>query len=144
MEFSSKNKETFLIQLHKTIEEKANANANHIAQGRINQLINYPPNGGLKEMEIKALKQLKGNEDLKSALRKVLASTTADVLFEIFNIIDGTADPDPGIGTWTEIMLVDKPENLDKEIEFLHEDFYGSYWDWKEKRENTNWSLDNM
>jgi hypothetical protein len=144
MELSSENKATLLIHLHKSIEETANTNANHIAQGRISQLINYPPNGGLNEKEIRALEQLKGDEELKSALRKVLASTTADIFFDIFNIIDGTAEPDPGTGTWTEVMLVDKPEDLDEDMGFLHDDFYGTYWDWKEKRKNTNWSLDNV
>jgi hypothetical protein len=144
MGLSTENKTTLLIHLHKSIEESANANANHIIHGRLNQLINYPPNGGLTENEIKALEELKGNEELKSALRKVLASTTADVFFDIFNLIDGTADPEPGTGKWTEVMLVDKPEDLDEGVEFLHDDFYGTYWNWKEKRQNTNWSLDNV
>jgi hypothetical protein len=84
VKLSSENKATLLIHLHKSIEESANTNTNHIAQGRISQLTNYPPNGGLNEKEIRALEQLKGNEELKSALRKVLASTTAD----IFNIME--------------------------------------------------------
>lgn len=142
MGLSTENKSTLLIHLHKSIEESANTNANHIIHGRLNQLINYPPNGGLTQKEISALENLKGNEELKSALRKILASTTADVFFDIFNIIDGTADPDPGTGKWTEVMLIDKPEDLSENLEFLHEDFYETYWNWREKRPNTNWSLD--
>lgn len=60
-----------------------------------------------------------------------------------FNIIDGTADPDPGTGKWTEVMLVDRPGDLEVDVECLHDDLYGTYWDWKERRQNTNWSLDN-
>lgn len=142
MRLSIDNKSTILIHLHKAIEESANTNANHIVHGRLNQLINYPPNGGLSDKEIDALKELKGKDELKSALRKILASTTADVFFDIFNLIDGTSDPDPGTGKWTEVMLVDKPEDVDEDVEFLHDDFYGTYWDWKEKRQKTNWSLD--
>jgi len=144
MGLSTENKSTFLIQLHKSIEDFANNNANHIFQGRLNQLITYPPNGGLTKEESDSLEQLKGKEGLKSALRKIFASTTADVFFDIFNIIDGTADPDPGLGEWTEVMLVDKPENLGDEVEFLHDEFYATYWDWKEKRQNTNWKLDTL
>lgn len=144
MELSAENRTTLLIHLHKSIEDTASANANYIIHGRLNQLINYPPNGGLTESEINALNELKGKEELKSALRKILASTTADVFFDIFNIIDGTADPDPGTGKWTEVMLVDKPEDFDGDIQFLHDDFYGTYWDWKEIRPNTDWSLDNL
>lgn len=142
MQLSEENKLTLLINLHKSIEEAANRTANHIFQGRSNQLINYPPNGGLTENEISEIESLKGNEALKTALRKLFASTTSDVLFDLFNIIDGTADPDPGTGEWSEVIIVDKPEDYDNDVEFLHDDFYGSYWDWKSKRENKNWSLD--
>lgn len=144
MELSPANKTTLFIHLHKSIEEAANTSANHIMHGRYNQLINYPPNGGLTENEIRSLEELRGNENLKSALRKILASTTADVFFDVFNVIDGTADPDPGSGQWTELMLVDKPEYFDGNADFLHDDFFSTYWDWKEKRKNTNWSLDNL
>jgi hypothetical protein len=142
-DLSTENESTFLLNLHKSIEESANTNANHIMHGRLNQLINYPPNGGLTGEEINALMALGGQEQLKSALRKVLASTTADVFFDVFNLIDGTADPDPGTGQWTGVMMIDKPEDLDEDGEFLHDRFYATYWDWKEKRQNTNWSLDN-
>jgi hypothetical protein len=144
MGLSTENKSTLLIHLHKSIEESASTNANHIIHGQLNQLINYPPNGGLTKNEINSLEELKGKEHLKSALTKILASTTADVFFDIFNIIDGTADPGPEAGKWTEVMLVDKPEGLDEDVEFLHDDFYETYWDWKGKRQNTNWSLDNL
>lgn len=83
MRLSTENKTTLLIHLHKSIEETANTNANNLFHGRLNQLINYPPNGGLTDNELKALEELRGKEDLKSALRKVLASTTADVFFDI-------------------------------------------------------------
>jgi hypothetical protein len=142
MQLSEENKRTLLINLHKSIEEAASTTANNVFHGRSNQLVNYPPNGGLTENEIRAIEDLKGNEDLKSALRKLFASTASDVLFDFFNIIDGTSDPDPGTGQWSEVIIVDKPEDFDDDVEFLHDDFYGSYWDWKEKRVNKNWSLD--
>ena len=142
MQLSEENKKTILIHLHKSIEVASNTTANHIFHGRSNKLINYPPNGGLTENEIKAIEDLKGNEDLKSALRKLFASTTSDVLFDFFNLVDGTSDPDPGGAEWREIMIVDKPEDFEDDVEFFHDDFYGSYWDWKEIRVNKNWSLD--
>lgn len=133
---------TLLVDLHKSIEEAAAATANHIFHGRTNELINYPPNGGLIEQEIHAIEALKGNETLCAALRKLFASNASDVLFHLFNVIDGTADPDTG--EWSEVMLVDKPGGLQNDIEFLHDDFFGTYWDWKKQRKNTNWSLDNL
>ena len=131
-----------LISLHKWIEESANTSSNHIFHGRLNRLINYPPNGGLTSEELDALDALKGNVNLKSALRKIFASTTADVFFMLLSLIDGVSDLDPGIGAWSEVTLVDKPDGPDEDSEFLHDDFYGSYWDWKSKRKNSNWTLD--
>jgi hypothetical protein len=58
MGLSTENRTTLLIHLHKSIEEAANTNANHIINGRLNQLINYPPNGGLTDDEIGALRKL--------------------------------------------------------------------------------------
>jgi hypothetical protein len=142
MQLSQENRNTLLINLHKSIEENSDATANHVFHGRFNQLINYPPNGGLTEDELRAIDQLKGNEQLKSALRKLFASSASDVLFDLFNVTDGTSDPDPGTGEWSEVMIVDKPEDFDDHYEFLHDDFYATYWDWKEKRSNRNWSLE--
>lgn len=101
MELSEENKKTLLLSVHKTIEEFAGHTANNIFHNRTNRLINYPPNGGLTEAEKEALGQLKENEVLKSALRKVIASNTAEVFFDFFNILDGTADPETG--KWSEV-----------------------------------------
>jgi len=140
MKLSEENKKTLLLSVHKAIEEYAGHTANHLFHNRTNKLINYPPNGGLTEEEKEALGQLKENEVLKSALRKVIAGNTADVFFDFFNILDGTADPETG--KWSEVLLIDKPEDFDDHQEFLHDSFYETYWDWKEKRKNKNWSLD--
>jgi hypothetical protein len=142
MELSEENRKTLLLSVHQGIEESADEAANMILHGRLNQLINYPPNGGFAEQEKTALMELKGNEDLKNALRKVIASTIAGVFFDFFNLIDGTADPDPEMGLWREVLLVNKPEDFDEYYEFLHDEFYETYWKWKEKRRNKNWSLD--
>lgn len=142
MQLSPQNRKTLLVNLHKSIEEAANDSANNVFYGRISELINYPPNGGLTQHEISAIEQLKGKEDLRSAVRKLLASTASDVFFSFFNIIDGTADPDPRTGEWSEVMIVDKPDVADAHVEFLHDDFFATYWDWKELRNNESWSLD--
>jgi hypothetical protein len=142
MQLSEENKTTLLINVHKSIEESVNTTANDIYEGRVNSLLTYPPNRGLTVEEIDVLNTLKGNAALKSALRKVLASTTADVFFSFLNIVDGTADPDPGTGDWSEVMLIDKPENFEEDVMFLHDEFYSSYSDWNKRRKNKNWSLD--
>ncbi|MDO1451569.1 hypothetical protein Q0590_35180 [Rhodocytophaga aerolata] len=142
MELSEKNLKTLLISVHRGIEESANKTANNIFNARLGKLIDYPPNGGLTDEEKEALKELKGNEDLKTALRKVIASSTANAFFDFFNLIDGTTDPEPGTGKWTEVLIVDKPKDFDEDQAFLHDEFYATYWDWKKKRKNKNWQLD--
>jgi hypothetical protein len=144
MELSENNLKTLLISVHKAIEESANTTANDIFQGRLTKLIDYPPNGGLTDKEKQALKELKGNEDLKTVLRKVIASSAANAFFEFFNLIDGTTDPAPGIGKWSEVLIVDKPEDFDEDQAFLQDEFYATYWDWRKKRRNKNWHLDRL
>ncbi len=140
MKLSEENRRILLVNLHNLIAQYANMTANHIQHERINQLINYPSNGGLTGKEKSELKKLKGNEELKSALRKVLASNSADVIFSLLNIIDGTADPDIESATWSEVMLVDFSEENEM-TEMLHDEFFSTYWDWKEKKK-MNWNLD--
>ncbi|MEP0264289.1 hypothetical protein [Dokdonia sp.] len=132
---------SLLISIHQLIEENASHTANDLENKRIQRLINYPPNGGLTESEKTELSKLTINPTLKSALRKILASNTADCFFSLLNIIDGTADPTVEYGEWSEVMLVDHEEEHDMES-MLHDDFYGTYWDWKEERTHPGWELD--
>jgi hypothetical protein len=141
MKLSEQNRTTLLTELHKSIEDSANMIANNINDGQTIDLINYPPNGGLTEEEMNSLKSLAGNEILRNTLRKVLASNSATVIFELFNIIDGTGDPDPELGEWSEVMLIDRPDDFDDYYEFLHDNFYETYWNWRKMR-NSNFKLD--
>lgn len=134
MNLSEKNRTTLLTHLHKTIEEAANYLANQINNGQTNELINYPPNGGLTEQEKKSLEQLASNDILRDALRKLFASNSAAVIFELFSVIDGTGDPDTKAGEWSGAMLTDMPEDFDEYVEFLHDHFYETYWLWRNKR----------
>ena len=132
MKLSEENRRILLVNIHDLIAEYANITANDIQCERIDQLINYPSNGGLTEIEKKELEKLTGNETLKSALRKILASNSADVIFSVLNIIDGTADPEIDSADWGEVMLVDFSEEYE-DTEMLHDEFFSTYWDWKKK-----------
>jgi hypothetical protein len=140
MKLSDNNRNALLLILQQSIEELADTKANDIFQGKTNQLIYFPPNGGFTESEEQAVKELEGNEHLKSALRKILAGNSADAFFDFFNNIDGTTDPDDD--NWTGVMLVDIPESNEENRAFLHDELYASYWDWRKKRTNLNWKLD--
>ena len=141
MALSENNKKSLLVSVHQLIEESANHTVNDLENKRINRIIDYPSNGGFTESEKSELEKLEVNSDLKSALRKVLASNTADVFFSFLNIVDGTADPTIEYGDWQDVMLVDFDEENDMDS-MLHDDFYETYWDWKEKRPNPGWTLD--
>lgn len=70
-----------------------------------------------------------------------MASNVSDVFFGFLNILDGTSDPLIEYEKWSEVMLIDFSEQ--KEVDsMLHDDFFGTYWDWKEKRGNPGWKLD--
>ena len=82
---------------------------------------------------------------MKSGLRKIIADNSAGILFNLFNIIDGTSHPkNDDENEWKELKLVD--EDWDRKStpvdDWLHDKFYASYWDWKEKRTETQWQLD--
>ncbi len=74
-------------------------------------------------------------------MRKIIASNCASVLFDLFSIIDGTGGPDHRTGDWTEVMIVDKPEDFDEHVEFLHDSYFETYLDWRKKRK-ANFKLD--
>ncbi|GAA3979551.1 hypothetical protein [Hymenobacter antarcticus] len=138
MQLSEENRHTFLLAVHQLIEEYASGSANDLLQGRTDQL-DYPPNGGFTTEEQESLKQLQDNVVLQSAMRKVLASCAGGVVFGLLNLIDGTNEPEHG--DWSGVMLVDEAEAAGGS-EFLHDDFFESYWDWREKRKNKDWRLD--
>lgn len=141
MKLSEQNRMALLLSLHREIEEHAHHSANHLLHGRSNELIQYPPNGGFTQAELDALSKLTGDETLRDALRKAFASNTAEVFFNFFNILDGTGDPGPGMGDWTEVKLVDFNEAMEEEGEMLHDHFFETYWLWRKKRK-ADWKLD--
>jgi hypothetical protein len=144
MEFSEENRKTLMVHLHQTIERQAVSVTDNLLNGEYNRLAIYPPDGGLTSSEIEALEVIKGNEGLRSTLRKILANNSAFVLFDLFNIIDGTGDPDAAIGEWSEVVIIDRPEDYIEDHEMLHDEFFSTYEDWKAIRPETDWSLDNL
>ncbi|RZK24707.1 MAG: hypothetical protein EOO56_00380 [Hymenobacter sp.] len=141
MQLSEEAKHTLLVAVHQLIEEQAGACANDVFRGETVGL-DYPPNGGLSTKEVVALQTIQGNALVQAALRKVLASCAAGVVFDLLGIIDGTIDPEHG--DWSGVMLIDRPEEVEEHRQFLHDAFFETYWDWRTKRRNKNWRLDNL
>ena len=139
MNLSTQNKHTLLIAVNQMIEEQAAGCAQTVFLGQEAPLV-YPPNGGFTTEEAKALQSLRGNEPLQAALRKLLADCAAGVVFDLLNLLDGTADPKQG--QWGGVVLVDALTNDDEQREFLHDGLFDAYWDWREIRPDKTWQLD--
>lgn len=132
-----------MLTLHQKIEEYAATIADKLKQGETNYLLSYPPNCGFTHEELQALDKLRDDDPLRSALIKILADNSAGVLFELLNLVDGTTDPDEELGNWTGVAIVDSDESIEENEEMLHDNFYATYWDWKDIRPDTSWTLDN-
>ena len=143
MELSNKNAIALLLDINQDIEEYAEATVKNIIDDKNFELI-YPPNNGLSDFEKAELNKLSNNEHLKNALRKVLADNTAGVIFNMFNLIDGTGSPKLHYDNWTGVQLIDEEPDEDKEpfADTLHDCFFETYWEWKKVRGNKGWKLD--
>ena len=143
MKASNYNIETLMISLHKKIEEYSDYLSTQINNGNPVEHVTYPPNNGFTKDEIDSLRLLSSNPILKSAIRKLMADNIAGVLFDFFNYIDGTGDPEEELGKWTELSFVDKSDEIEPPNEMLHDKFYETYWNWRKIRPNKEWKLDN-
>ena len=144
MSLSNTNVNTLLLDIHQDIEEYADFLVTSILDKRDFNFLTYPPNCGLTEPEIEELKKLESNEHLKNALRKVIADNSAGIVFNIFNVLDGTADPKNQDGNWKGLKIIDEESESEPSDEMLHDKFYETYWDWKKIRGNKNWKLDTV
>lgn len=141
MKLSESNQHTLLVAIHQSIEEGAAYYAKNLLEGQ-KEAPNYPPNSGFTSEERKALELLQGNNALHSAMRKILASCAAGPVFDLFSYLDGITDPEHG--DWSGAALVDRPEEVEEKEEFLHDEFYTAYWDWRKIRPDKTWYLDTL
>jgi hypothetical protein len=143
MPLSNKNAVALLLDLNQDIEEYAEATVKNIIEEK-NFDLTYPPNNGLTDSEKAELNKLDNNEQLKNALRKVIADNSAGIIFNMLNLLDGTGSPKLHHNTWTGVKLDDdKPEDDSEQFaDTLHDCFYETYWEWKKLRGNKKWKLD--
>jgi len=143
MELSNKNAIALLLDLNQDIEEYAEATVKNIIEDKDFDLT-YPPNSGLTESEKAELTKLHNNEQLKNALRKIIADNTAGVIFNMLNLLDGTGSPKLHYDNWTGVKLIDEDLGADREVfgDTLHDCFYETYWEWRKLRPEKTWKLD--
>jgi len=145
MPLSNITASVLLLDINLCIEEYADAAVQNIIEARNFDSLVYPPNGGLTEGEKKELEELDNNDNLKNALRKVIADSTAGVLFELFNVIDGTGGPQLRQDEWKGVQLVDDQEDASEDPfpDMLHDGLFEAYWEWRQLRGDKSWKLDN-
>ena len=144
MELSNQNAIALLLDLNQDVEEYAEATVKNIIEDKNFDVLTYPPNNGLTDLEKAELNKLDNNEDLKSALRKVIADNSAGIIFNMLNLLDGIGSPKLHYDNWTGVKLVDEESNDGLELfkDTLHDCFFETYWEWKKLRGDKNWKLD--
>jgi hypothetical protein len=144
MKLSKKNAIAFLLEINQDIEEYSEATVKNIIEDKHFEFLTYPPNHGLTDLEKVELAKLPNNENLKNALRKIIADNTAGVIFNMLNLLDGTGSPKPKYDEWKGVKLVDEEANINEDpfTDTLHDSFFETYWDWKKLRGEKPWKLD--
>lgn len=144
MKLSNKNVLALLLDLNQDIEEYAESTVKNIIEDKNFNFLTYPPNNGLTDLEKQELNKLDNNENLKNALRKIIADNSAGIIFNMLTLFDGTSSPKHRYSEWTGIKLIDEApkENEPEFQDTLHDSFFEIYWEWKKIRGSKNWKLD--
>lgn len=123
------------LEMHRGIEEATGVALNWFDSAQQGAYIAYPPGESLTAEEKLALKNLKLSPAAHSALKKIIADAASAPLFRLFTLMDGVADPESGdFEDWRGVDLTEKaPEPVDEE-EMLHDEFFGSFWEYKRGR----------
>lgn len=131
-QLSTKNQELLLIELNKLVNHYAGQTAASISNDNISTDLVYPPGDKLNEQEVIELQKLKNNNLLKSALTKIIADNSANVLLDFLSLADGVSDPETDAWEGDGICIVDLNDNCKGSREMLHDKFFEQYWNWKE------------
>ena len=143
-ELSKENIHILFLDIYKNIDKYVENLTIDILDDKKFDFLSYPPNSGFTDLEINELKKLNNNDILKSALRKIIADNSAAIVFDILNHIDGTTDPELENENWTGLKIVDLEVSKNNEplVDFLHDYFFETYWDWMKIRDKKDWKLD--
>jgi len=116
-----------LYEMHIAIDESSTHTVDNIKSFDLT----YPPGAELTDEESKALASLELSEHAKSGLKKLIKDACAYPPFHLFSLLDGVADPESEeLDDWYGLSFTEKNEDDD---EMLHDEFYESFWDYKDK-----------
>lgn len=116
-------------EIHRTIDAMSQELIDVLLKRKPAEII-YPPNGGLSEVEARDLGQSDLSEGLARAISKLSANSAANVLFRIFAVLDGVADPHLATDAiWLGARLVVRDEEDDEDREpMLHDELFETWW----------------
>ncbi|KNH24017.1 hypothetical protein ACS78_07005 [Priestia megaterium] len=123
------SKQLFLREIHNIIKEYS----------AIGEQLKQPPNElpweefNLTKDEINSLETQKFTDESISAIEKIVRDSIMGAFHSAFCLLDGVSDPvlENDDDMWFGLKLVEKQEEEDEE-DFLHDELYSSYWDWRE------------
>jgi hypothetical protein len=134
---SDAERTALLVHVHRELEEAATRLASGVAQAGSAPTLVYPPNHGYSGEEQPALEEVSLSGAAEAAVRKATASAIAEVLYGLFAVIDGVADPLPELEGWGVYAIGPADDNDD-----LHNKFFATYWEWRARRPDVGWKLD--
>jgi hypothetical protein len=132
-QLDGENLKKLMLFIHEIIDKAAESAVDAIKTNNTNNKLCYPPGIALSDDEISVLSQIRNIEGFEDVLKKVIADSSSSTIFDLFNIIDGTADIEDVDYDFLDIVECDFEERTDR-TEFLHDYFYETYWDWEESK----------
>jgi hypothetical protein len=120
------------LEMHKEIGDAVAIGLQWLGSSQQGTDVPYPPGECLTAEEKLALENLKLSPVAQSALAKIMTDTASAPLFHLFSLMDGVSDPESGdFEFWPGLDFVEKNVEPNDEEVMLHDEFYGSYWDYK-------------
>ncbi|MGF9740639.1 hypothetical protein COJ92_24310 [Priestia megaterium] len=120
------SRQLFLREIHNIIKEYS----------EIGEQLKQPPKElpwekfNLTKDEINSLETLEFTDESISAIEKIVRDNIMGAFHSAFCLLDGVSDPvlENDDDMWFGLKLVEKQE---EEEDFLHDELYSSYWDWR-------------
>ncbi len=122
------DRNAIFMEMHRAIDEAVSSMVSALDKPEIT----YPPDEELTPAEMSALAALHLSTEARSGFKKLMVDAASWPLFHLFSLMDGVADPVDHPTEWTGLSLSVRED--DKSM--FHDDFYSSYWDYAESRED--------
>ncbi len=130
---SEQNEKAFLYTIHQNIYESVEFALSDIKK---EEPILLKENMFLEKYEItdqeeQFRNQIKDSPFFHSIIKKMLTETLNNAFFNLLCFIDGTGEPLEKYGKVADFLLIDRPDDYEKDQNFLHDLFHESFEEWE-------------